>query len=308
MSLEGLHEEHPGGGVPEWTRPRGRVGVVGGTGFLGSRIAEALRGNGWEVEVFSLEKPLLLARGVIASEAHDIDLVVWAATRNTPAVAAQHPELVQQELDEVTVTLDALRAAAPQSRVVFLSSGGTVYGGGSTNHRECDALHPESAYGRLKVELEQVVLAACDRAVILRVANAYGPGQGAHNAQGVLGYWLHAISRGEPITVYGNPASARDYVFVDDITAAVVAVANNATDVTQHIYNVGSGTATSLADLLHIVRTATGAHFDVIYEQGRGFDLTSSKLDSTLIERELGWRAATQLPLGVRRMWEWINA
>ncbi len=303
MNSGGLPRQEHGG--PQRGR---RAGVVGGRGFLGARIAQGLRDDGWLVEVFSLEQPLLLDGGVVTPEAHDLDLVIWAATRNTPAIAAERPELIQQEIDEVAASLRALSVAAPRAQVVFLSSGGTVYGGGSTSHREGDELLPESAYGRLKVELEKVVLTLCARAAILRVANAYGPGQGAQNAQGVLGYWLHAIRAGEPITVYGNPASARDYIYIDDITSAVVAVARRDTAAApQRIYNVGSGVATSLEELLTLVKQVVRVPIDIVYQAGRGFDLSSSKLDSSLIERELGWRAQTPLHVGVARMWEWTN-
>ncbi len=285
-----------------------RVGIVGGTGFIGSRITAAFRHRGWITRVFTLEDPLLKFDGQLSEDTESLDALVWSASRNTPSSAAKDPRLADEEFAEVDMTLAAVRERVPGIHAAFLSSGGTVYGPSDQAHREEESLSPATPYGKLKVDLERLFLDTFDKASVLRVANAYGPGQAGQNAQGVLAHWLPALRRNQPIVVFGNPAAARDYIFVDDVADALTEVLFTNEGLAQHsIFNVGSGVATSLESLLDVVREVTGCTLHVDYQRGRGFDLLSSHLDITSITSRTSWRPTTNLVDGVAAMWEWVR-
>lgn len=298
-----MHESAAG----DLPRLPGNVGIVGGTGFIGSRITALFAANGWATKVFTLEDPLVSPDGHLAEHTDVLDVLVWSASRTTPASAAHNPDLARREFDEVQMTLQAVRQRNPRLHIVFLSSGGTVYGNGRQAHREDEPLDPTTPYARLKVELEELFLMSFDRATVLRVANAYGPGQGGASAQGVLAHWLPAILDDKPLEVFGNPLSARDYVYVDDIAEALYATVQlDSRSRRYSVFNVGAGISTSLEELLDVVRYVTGEDIKVRYEPSRGFDLISSHLDTTRICSQTLWRPRTSLCDGVSAMWDWV--
>ena len=131
--------------------------------------------------------------------------------------------------------------------MVLVSSGGTVYDPAvPPPYPESAPTRPRTAYGRAKLALEgqRSPAAGLPDWVTLWVANVYGPGQPAVSGQGVDGYWLRAAAEGEPLTVYGNPDSTRDYVYVGDVAEAMLATHRAA--VPPPVVNVGSGEPTSL--------------------------------------------------------------
>ena len=283
------------------------VGIVGGTGFIGTRITRAFEKAGWNTKVFTLESPVLRADGAVSQVVEDLDVLVWSASRNTPATAAADPQSARDEYSEVAATLDAVKKIQPHIHGAFMSSGGTVYGDSERSHREDELLVPDSPYACLKVDLENLFIEALESSTVLRVANAYGPGQGGQNAQGVLAHWLPAILRGEPVSVFGNPHAARDYVYVDDIAEAVVqAVTVGQLELGKNTFNIGSGHATSLESLLSIVREVTARDIEVSYQAGRNFDLSTSCLDITAITDRTDWHPRTDLATGIDAMWDWI--
>ena len=287
--------------------PVGTVGVVGGTGFIGTRITRFFEAAGWTTKVFTLESPVLDENGVVSPLVDDLDVLVWSASKNTPATAAADPQSARAEYLEVSATLDAVRQISPSIHGAFMSSGGTVYGDSERSHREDELLVPDSPYASLKVALENLFIENLESSTILRVANAYGPGQGGQNAQGVLAHWLPAIFRNEPVSIFGNPHAARDYVYVDDIAQAVVqAVTVTQRESGKNTFNIGSGHATSLETLLSIVRDVTGRDIEVSYQAGRDFDLSTACLDITAITDRTDWRPQTDVTTGIGAMWEWI--
>jgi UDP-glucose 4-epimerase len=284
------------------------VAVVGGNGFIGSRIARSFTEKGWKTAVFTRADPLVEEGGALSDRiTSSCGAIIWAATQNTPATAAADPRNAAAELAEVQRTLAQVKHAFPDIHVVFLSSGGTVYADREAPHVEDEGLMPATPYACLKVDLENLFLDFA-HSTILRISNAYGPGQTGTRSQGVLAHWLRAIATGNAIHVYGNLETERDYIYVDDIARAVYAViAHRAEDLPKAVFNVGSGSATSLKKLLEIVLSVTGANVSVVHDNSRGFDLNSSCLDITAIRKATGWTPRVLLPEGIERMWKWIQ-
>lgn len=163
-------------------------------------------------------------------------------------------------------------------------------------------------YGAAKIEMENVLRGEArleGRRVILRISNAYGPGQRAGSGQGVIAYWLDAAARNAPLRVIGDLETRRDFVYVDDVVDAFVAVHELTTDVPE-VMNIGSGVATSLADVLHTLRGAVGLPgLALEYLPARGFDLPQTWLDVSLAAEFLDWKPETKLDVGIARTWAW---
>lgn len=283
-----------------------RVAIVGANGFIGSRVRALFEESGWACDSYTSEYPIFDGETVNFRTGVP-DVLVWAASRCTPKIANDSPEIADAELAEVRQTLSAVLLQAPRLRTIFLSSGGTVYGDQATAHREEETLAPLGNYGQLKSRLEEVFLASGGDPVILRVANAYGPGQTGAGAQGVLAVWMGAILNREPFRVLGSLDAARDYVYVDDVARAVFAVASEPS-LGHRVFNVGSGVPTTLRELIEHLREVVGLRFEVEHDPSRGFDANVSYLDVGRIERELGWRAETMLPSGIAQMWQWMES
>jgi UDP-glucose 4-epimerase len=217
---------------------------------------------------------------------------------------------VHEDRETFVALLRALERLADPPRVVLVSSGGTVYDPAvPPPYREDSPTRPRGEYGRAKLELErrlQVAALGPGRTAVARVANAYGPRQPAASGQGVIAYWLRALAADDPITIFGDPASTRDYVYVDDIAQALVALHTLAGPLPP-VVNVGSGEPTSLADLADLVRKAAGSAADIRQAPARGFDLPHSWLDVELAAQALGWRPQTSLPDGIAAAWRWIR-
>lgn len=278
--------------------------VVGASGFLGAAVMAALADAGVETAGYTLERPLFGADG-LHRDAHGVRTVVWCASRINPRLAAEHPELIEADTADLRRALDAFSTWARPPRLVTFSSGGTVYGPPSEPpFAETEPPRPVNAYGEAKVAIERELEASGLDTVVLRVANAYGPGQRPAPGQGVLAHWMDAVLRGAEVQLYGNPDATRDYVYVDDIARA--AVAAHAAASAPRVVNVGSGVATTLDDLLDALAPVVAPHaLRVVRHEARDTDTAHSTLDVSLAASALGWTPRVGLAEGVARMWDW---
>ncbi|MDN4476065.1 NAD-dependent epimerase/dehydratase family protein [Demequina sp. SYSU T00192] len=277
--------------------------VVGSGGFLGSAIVAGLTSRSARVTGFTRQDPVLVD-DALSPRAADVPVIVWAAGGITPTVAAEDPDAVAAELGAFRAFAAAAAARPAPPRIVLLSSGGAVYGRPAVPpYAETDAPAPPNAYGAYKLAQERVLAAAGLPATVMRIANAYGPGQRGAHGQGVLAIWMRAIRAGEAIALHGDGAVARDYVHADDVVDAVARIV----DAPQPppVVNVGSGTPTSLAALLELLGDAVGPdRMRVDRRPSRGVDPDSTWLDIALAREALGWEPRVPLAAGIADMWE----
>lgn len=280
------------------------VAVLGARGFVGSALRRRLEKQGRSVIAVGrggLEDPDVV-RQVAAART-----VVWAATSVNPAIASENPELIARDRADFVDFLNRLEGAGANARVVFMSSGGAIYGAEGAPFRETSPARPVSAYGAAKLELEEVLRSRRPGSISLRVSNVYGPGQNSSPGQGVINHWLRSVRSGTPIQVFGSLETQRDYLYIDDLVTALIAV-DEAGDPLPEIINLGSGKASSLGEVLEIVEAVTEDSDPQIERMPqRSFDLSVAWLDCALAARDLGWRASTSLRDGVARQWEWLQ-
>lgn len=295
-----------------------RVVVTGGAGFIGSHVVDALLARGDEVHVvdnFATGRRENLNGGARLHE-HDIraslapvfDEVEPQAVVHLAAQADVGTSVAEPLLDaEVNVlgTLNVLEAARPHgAQVVFSSTGGAIYGECDRPATEDAARQPLSPYGTAKLAAEEY-LATWNRLhgtrhVALRFANVYGPRQLAKLEGGVVAIFTDRLRAGAGVTIFGDGEQQRDFVFVGDVVAAVLAAIGREGGT----FNVGTGVATSVNELFQACRRVAGAEVGATYAAARPGDALRSVLDVSLAERELGWRPRVSLEQGLTETWE----
>jgi UDP-glucose 4-epimerase len=195
-------------------------------------------------------------------------------------------------------------------RIVYLSSGGTVYGDPrrlpvSEDH----PLDPLCSYGIVKVAVEKYlnmysVLEGLN-ATVLRVSNPYGgTARRTNDLQGVVPIFLRKMVAGESIEIWGDGSTVRDYIYIDDLIDAMVCALGLQGS---GVYNIGSGVGHSLNEVLKILSDVTGIEARVRYSAPRGFDVSRIVLDVSRAKEALGWRPSTTLHQGCSRYWDLLR-
>ncbi|OZI62980.1 NAD-dependent epimerase/dehydratase family protein [Bordetella genomosp. 11] len=301
-----------------------RCVVLGGGGFLGTNLCVALSGRVASLRAFGRRQSFPQAiRHVewmqgdfsdptsVASAIADCDVVFHLVNATTPA-SANIDKVADLEANVVPTLrlLEACRAEGVQ-RVVFVSSGGTIYGvPDQIPTPEIAPNEPITAYGISKLAIEKY-LALYRRAHgidyrILRVANPYGPYQTALKSQGVIAAFLRKALADQPIEVWGNGSVVRDYVYVDDVSRALVAAVIH--EGKERIFNIGSGEGQSLLAIAGVIEDLLGAKLNLRFANARPVDVPKSVLDCSRAAAELGWRPEIELREGIRRTMAWMKS
>jgi UDP-glucose 4-epimerase len=296
-----------------------RVLVIGGNGFIGSRLVAHLREEGVAVRVLDPGLPRagmagagvefvrgsLVDVGLLPTVLAGVDVVYHLASTTVPATSNLDPQAdVRDNLVATLGLLQAMRVARVR-RIVYFSSGGTVYGNtDAIAVAESQPLHPVSSYGVVKVAVEHYLRMYRElgdiEPTVLRPSNPYGPGQSTSGVQGAVGTFLARASRGERITIWGDGEVVRDYLFIDDLVALAARAGQAPTGGT---YNVGSGVGHSLRQVCDIVSQVTNRHLDIEYLPGRPFDVKRIVLDIGAAEAAFAWKPQVALAEGIARTW-----
>lgn len=219
-----------------------------------------------------------------------IEEVIYCIGGLQPAAAERDPELDAALLLKPLRNLVAALADRPGTTLTYLSSGGAVYGNPDQLPVTEDALpKPIGAYAAVRLAGERILCRAHQRyqlAVrILRCANVYGEHQPVDRGQGAVAVFLDRISRGQPIEVFGDGDIVRDYVYVADLVEVIARLLGRRGGLT--VLNVGSGSGTSVNELIGLLEAAVGRDAVVLPRPGRGFDVRRVVLDITRMRRLL---------------------
>jgi UDP-glucose 4-epimerase len=291
-----------------------RAAVTGGAGFIGSNLVDALVARGDDVTIvdnFASGKRELVNPEATLKE-HDIrepftleaDVIFHLAAQADVQTSMKRPEY--DAAVNVVGTVNVLQSA-PAAQVIFASSGGAGYGECAEPADEETPFLPLSPYGIAK-KCGEEYLAGWNRIhgsshVSLRFANVYGPRQDAGLEGGVVAIFLERMARGDETAIYGDGGHSRDFVYVADIVAALLATVGNGGGP----YNVGTGEDTTIAQLHAACARVAGSDAQPKHEKARLGDVRRSVLDPSLIRRELGWRATTPLDDGLAQTWAWMQ-
>jgi UDP-glucose 4-epimerase len=296
------------------------VAVTGGSGFLGTALLQALKragvvarsmdiGPAKVTEVHSFTGSAL-SGDLDPAFLRGADTLVHLAWSSLPASAN---EAFSQDAETNLIgTMRLFEAchAAGVARIVFASSGGTVYGRARVRSIPEDApLDPLNAYAAGKVAAEAYLRAFCHvrgmQAVIVRLANPYGPGQTGARGQGLVAVAMRRALDGAPIEVWGDGEIVRDYLYIDDVAGAFVKASGY--QGRESVFNVGSGIGRSINDVLAAIERVVGTPLNIERKPGRAIDAPINVLDPSRAENLLGWRAETSFDVGLEATWRWMR-
>jgi len=311
-----------------------RALVTGGAGFIGSTLVDRLLAEGHAVEVVDDLSSGRLANLSDARANRDHEFSFHQMDICDPTVAdlieRRRPEVVfhlAAQIDvRVSVTDPALDARinvlgsinvlegarrAGSRKVVFASSGGTIYGEVDPDDLpvgEGHPQHPVSPYGVSKKVVTDYLHAYRELHQLeytsLALANVYGPRQDPHGEAGVVAIFAGRLLAGEPCRIFGDGEQTRDYVYVDDVADAFVRAAERGSGL---LCNIGTGVETSVNELYRAMADNAGVRAEPEYAPARPGELARSALDAGRAGLHLGWQPFTTLKEGTAATIDWFR-
>lgn len=296
--------------------------LVGGSGFIGSALARRLKQNRRVVHILSLqaEQPedpdLTVHRGSMDDPGLLEELLpvcgtlVHLASATTPGDSADHPLIeVTANINPSLCLLEVLEKIEVPN-LIYLSSGGTLYGNPKkVPVNEDYPLSPISYHGAGKWAIEAFLRVYASRPgrslVILRPSNLYGPGQNLREGFGVIRTMLDHLRFDTEMKIWGRGDTVRDFLFIDDMVDVCARFLDRPGE--QGIYNVGSGIGYSLNQLKEVIERVCGKKIRVVYSPERRGDVRNIVLDCSRLMAHLGWRPAVSLEEGIRLTWKWLQ-
>jgi UDP-glucose 4-epimerase len=305
-----------------------RVLVMGGLGFIGSHLSRLLLKEGYQVRIFDklhgsrylitdIQEEVEIEEGDaerpedILRSLRDIDIAVDFIHTTVPGASMLNPAYdVQTNVAAHAGWLSQLHKTRLR-RIIYVSSGGTVYGVPQKNPiGEDHPTEPISSYGITKLAIEKyIAMYANIQGIdyrICRPANAYGAGQRLHIGQGVIGVFLDQCLKNQPIEIWGDGTVRRDYIYVDDIVQAIVQlIAHQGVSM---VFNISSCIGYSLNDIIKIMRDDLQIPIKVNYVKSRKFDVPVNILDSSRLMRETDWKPQIDLISGIRMVYDYLKS
>ncbi|MDN3235206.1 NAD-dependent epimerase/dehydratase family protein [Pseudomonas sp. WAC2] len=303
-----------------------KIVIFGGGGFIGSAIADRLLMDNHELRIF--ERPRiepyrkfrptehvewvtgdLMSTHDVSQAVSGADVVLHLVSTTLPKSSNDDPLYdVQTNLVATLQMLNAMDAQGVR-RIVFISSGGTVYG--PPSYLPIDERHPTEplvSYGITKLAIEKYLLMYEHlhgiKAHILRVTNPFGERQRIETAQGAVGVFLSRALQNKAIDIWGDGTVTRDYLYVGDVADAFAKIVHY--DGSKSVFNISSGRGTSLNQLVSTIEDVLGKPIHCNYLPGRPFDVPVSVLGNSLAQHELGWSPTVHLKDGIARTAEWM--
>jgi UDP-glucose 4-epimerase len=298
--------------------------VLGGGGFIGINLCKRLARLGFDVRAYGRRpvypdalKDVIWFQGefndrtALARAVEGTAVVFHLISGSIPDSSNKDPAADLASTAISTLHLLEICRASDVRKIVFISSGGTVYGPGApTPTPETAATDPVSAYGISKLATEKYLrlyqhLHGLDYC-ILRVSNPYGPYQNPNRRQGIVAALMNRIMNGQDLEIWGSGDVVRDFVHVDDVAEAIAAVAGY--EGSCKLFNVGSGVGRSIKQVVDaVMATMRVPGAKVVYRPGRATDVPVSVLDIQLIKREMGWMPRTDWIEGLQKTADWVR-
>lgn len=295
------------------------VFILGANGFIGRHLAETLAAKGNEV-VAATRRPTKFLHGSIrnvvaafddashfASAMLGCSSVIHAASISTPGSSAAKPQL-DGNLRTTLALIEALQEHSDQ-RLVYLSSGGTLYGTCNSRASEREQLRPRSYHGAGKAAAEHFIHAWAAQyrgtAIILRPSNVFGPGQAKREGFGIVPAAMDAILRQQRLQLFGDGTTVRDFLYIDDFVELCTRVLTSKLDADSFVFNASSGIGTTINDLLSEIEAVAGSKLDREPRPMRAVDVSQIIPDNAAAQETFEWTPRTVLRDGLSKTWSW---
>ena len=266
-----------------------RIAITGGRGRLAPGLANYLRGHGWEVDLFSREggggfRALseLTEPGHLAA----FDAVLHLGWSSVPLVAEENPGIEEREdLPFARAMVAAAKECAAPPMLVFFSTA-AVYGNtGDEPAAENAPCRPLGRYAAAKLEAEKIFTAA-PRACVLRISNVFSAGCAKTRPQGIIPLLLESARTSCAVTIWGDGSAVKDYIAASDSHAAAASVLRHGLCGT---FNVASGHALSVKELIRLVEQASGHRVPVSHAPHYAWDVERGVFSSQRLQSAAGW-------------------
>jgi UDP-glucose 4-epimerase len=300
-----------------------KVLVLGGCGFIGSHITLKLVSEGHKVRVFdrlnmsvqniiSVIDKVDLVYGDFANE-WDLKLAIKGCDAIYHLISTTFPgSTIQSGVYDATTnlipTIKLLEIASEYKvqHVIYLSSGGTVYGKKiKMPISETSPAEPTTLYGLSKLSVENYIKMYCNKNgmeyTILRASNIYGPKQNIYGIQGIIAVAIGNIIRNKKQVIWGDGEVFRDYLYIDDLVIGLFLSLNASKK--NRIYNIGSEKMYSINDVLSIIEKVTNKKIITVYKPSRTVDIKMNMLSIKLIKNDLNWQPYIDIEEGIKRTW-----
>ncbi len=295
--------------------------LVGGSGFLGLHITQSLLRAGHKVTVLDRVPPAAgelkpkFIKGDYSNKTALVkalrgqDILFHLAWTTVPASPFDEIEQDTRANIAGSITLFKLAAEHGIKKIVFLSSGGTVYGEPARLPvPETAPTAPLSSYGIAKLAVEKYLYLFHHHCgieyLILRIGNPYGPGQNPERRQGLIPKLLAHTIAGKPIYVFGGGKAVRDYIYVSDMASAVTSLIG--CGIKNEIINIGSGKGQSVMSVIKAAAKLTGKKPILIQKPARDTDVKNNVLDIRKVKKLTRWQPVTSLDMGLTLTLEWL--
>ena len=311
--------------MPESARDVPPALVIGGGGFIGSALRNRLTGLEVPVTVLSRSEPNAAlspneqwVTGTLSDTALLADIlkpgqdIYHLVSSSIPACGNWDVDNDIHNSVLPTVELLKLAVKAQARRVIFISSGGTIYGPAAQVPTPEDSLPaPITSYGASKLAIETYLRIFKHHHGLdyraARVANPFGPGQVPQRQQGVIANLMYQALKGEPFQIWGDGSVARDFIHVDDVATALTEIAAHTGEST--VFNIGSGQARTIKSIAQDIAKAIGdPDHPVVYNPSRSFDVPVNYLDITRLTTETGWKPQRDWNQGLLETRDWIKS
>ncbi|SLM61833.1 MULTISPECIES: NAD-dependent epimerase/dehydratase family protein [Dickeya] len=304
-----------------------RVLILGGGGFIGSAVVDRLLRDGHDIVVFDREnvKPYrefsinesvtwvegdFCNKDDVSSALSGVDVIYHLVSTTLPQSSNDNPFFDVESNVLGTIQILNLMVEQKVSRIIFISSGGTVYG--NPVYLPIDEQHPTEpvvSYGVTKLTIEKY-LAIFERkygikAFSLRVSNPYGERQKVNTAQGALTIFSYLALQDKTIEIWGDGSVTRDFLYVADLADAFAKALTY--EGMHRVFNISSGVGASLIDIKNSIEKVLGRPVSCEYKPGRSFDVPVSILSNELALKEFNWSPVVDLESGVRKTIQWLD-
>jgi UDP-glucose 4-epimerase len=302
--------------------------VIGGNGFIGNNLVNALLRDGSEVRVFDRYPSRFLEpnpaveyvagdlgnHGDVSEVVNAVDVVFHLAYTSLPHTSNEDPvyDIRSNVIDTVQLLQQCTKAKV--KKVIFISSGGTVYGAPKTIPiAEDHPTDPICSYGITKLAIEKYLslfqhLYGLEY-VVARLSNPFGELQNPNAKQGAVAVFMNNVLHGKPITIWGDGEVVRDYIYIGDaVDALVSAMHYQPSGADARVFNVGAGRGYSLNNLIDAMRDVIDKNIEVVYTPGRPEDVPANVLDIKRAEQLLHWSPKVELRDGLSRTWKWLKS
>lgn len=298
--------------------------VLGGNGFIGSYIVDVLLHEGHEVTVYDIgteryREPLSNVNYIfgtiddyelIEKTFEGVDILIHCVSTTVPITSNQNIKFDIESNLITAVKLFRIACEKNMKRIVYLSSGGAVYGEPeSVPIIENSSTDPISSYGIIKLTIEKYLkyfsLNYGIEYNIIRPSNPYGPRQNPYGNQGVISVFLGKIYKGQNLEIWGDGNISKDYIYITDLADAIYEA--SVTQEKNQTFNIGSGTGISINDIVDAIRHVTKKQFVVKYYPTNKFDVQHVCLDIENAKKHLDFKPKIELKSGINKTWEFLK-